>query len=289
MHEHGARNLLVISALAYVLGARLVLSSGKPNENGVLDMGCSPRRLPGGYSISDEAARGKFEAGWGCNISSQQGMTLMEMLKAADAGKLKALYIMGYDPAESLPGTRFVQEALGKLEMLVVQDIFMSETARMADVVLPAASWGEKDGTYTNVEQQTVHIEKVIENNNRPDWRILADLGALCNVKAGYKNAKEVMAEAERLISDPVDMNIKKGNEPAPDISELYSMPPMPSCKEYYLELEKPYFSTGSLSRNSISMMDVCPTPALNMNPATALGLDLKEGDEVTVSTDHGS
>ena len=165
----------------------------------------------------------------------------------------------------------------------------------MADVVLPAASWGEKDGTYTNVELQSVRIENVIENENRPDWQILADLSALCNVKAGYKNASEVMAEARRLSSDPEDMNIKKGNEPAraikdmPDISELYSMPSMPEIEEYYLELEKPYFSTGSLTRNSISMMDVCPAPALNINPETAIGLDLKEGDEVTVSTDHGS
>ncbi len=295
MHEHGARNLLVISALVYALDAKLVLSSGKPNENGVLDMGCSPQRLPGGYSINDDAARMRFEEGWGCNVPSQQGMTLVEMLKAADAGKLKALYLMGYNPVESLPGSRFVQEALGKLDMLVVQDIFMSETARLADVVLPAASWGEKDGTYTNVELQTVRIEKVIENKNRPDWQILAELSALCNVKAGYKNSSEVMAEAGRLSSNPKDMNIKKGNAMAqagkdmPDISELYSMPPMPETKEYYLELEKPYFSTGALTRNSISMMDVCPAPALNINPETALGLDLKEGDEVTVSTDHGS
>jgi NADH-quinone oxidoreductase chain G len=297
MHEHGARNLLVISALAYALNARLVLSSEKPNENGALDMGCSPERLPGGYSINDETARKKFEAGWGCNIPIQQGMTLMEMFEAAKDGKLKALYIMGYDPAESLPGSGFVQEALESLDMLVVQDIFLSETARMADVVLPAASWGEKNGTYTNVQQQTVSIEKAIENINRPDWQILADLSTLCNVKANYKTAKEVMAEAERLSADAKSIksdNSRKGPEIAlegrgmPDITELFSMPPMPEQSKYHLELERSYFSTGSLSRNSISMMDICHAPALNINPETAKGLGLKDGDKATVSTDQG-
>ncbi len=287
-HKHGSRNLLVLCALGYVLNASLILSSEGPNENGLLDMGCVPDHLPAGRLLTDETMRAEFEKAWGCPIPSRAGLGLMEMFEAAHTQKVKAMYVMGANPVESLPGSRFVQEALGNLEMLVVQDIFMTETALMADVVLPAASWGEKDGTYTNVEQQTVRIEKVIESENRPDWQILADLSALCNVKADYKNAKEVMAEAERLSPDP-KQRAPQAIRDLPDISGLYPVPPMPEVKEYYLELEKAYFSTGTLTRNSISMMDVCPAPALNMNPATALGLDLKEGDEVAVSTDHGS
>ncbi|MEJ2182858.1 MAG: molybdopterin-dependent oxidoreductase [Nitrospirota bacterium] len=303
-HRHGARNLLVISALAHALGAGLVLSSEGPNENGLLDMGCTPDRLPGGAAIDDRDAKAKFEEAWGCTIPGWRGLSLMEMFEAAHAGAVRAMYVMGSNPAASLPCARSVRGALEGLDMLVVQDILMTETARMADVVLPAAGWAEKEGTYTNVERTVVHMEKALDTDLRPDWTILAELSSLCGVDAEYSSAEDVMAEAAGLVPGyggvayaalRTGRRFKAGGSGSrnsldtSDYEELCKKPPAEGTGDYHLIVEKSIVSPGTLCRHSDALMSVSAFPSLLMNSETAAGLALKQGDIAEVITDCGS
>lgn len=303
-HEHGARNLLVISALAYALDAGLVLTSEGPNENGLLDMGCTPDRLPGGAAVDDGDAKARSEEAWGCAIPGWQGLTLMEMFEAANTGKVRAMYVMGSNPAASLPDSRLVRHALEKLDMLVVQDILMTETALMADVVLPAAGWAEKEGTYTNVERTVVHLEKALETDLRPDWSILAEMSSLCGVDAEFSSAGEVMAEASGLIKGYGGIRyaglreargFKSGNGASregldiSDYEELCNKPPAKDVRDCHLVIKKSIISSGTLSRHSDALISVSASPSLEMNSETASAFGLERGDIAEVITKRGS
>jgi formate dehydrogenase major subunit len=183
-HAHGTDNVLALVNLALLTG-----NIGKPwsgvyplwgqnNAQGVCDMGCLPDFYPGYQPVADPEARKKFQTAWGASLNPEAGLGLTEIWQAVLEGRIRALCIIGSDPALSMAGTQVVREALEKAEFIVAQDIFLNETVKFADVVLPAASFAEKDGTFTNAERRVQRVRQAIEpvGNSRPDWQIVCDL-----------------------------------------------------------------------------------------------------------------
>lgn len=168
-HTSGTNNVLTLANLALMTGnlgkagAGLNPLRGQNNVQGSSDAACLPTLLPGYQKVDDDRARARFENLWNTSLPSKPGMTATEMTHAMLDGKLAGLWIMGENPLMSDPNTAHVREAFENLDFLVVQDIFLTETAEMADVVLPAASYAEKDGTFTNTERRVQRIRKAVE------------------------------------------------------------------------------------------------------------------------------
>jgi predicted molibdopterin-dependent oxidoreductase YjgC len=302
----GGRNLLVIAALAYILNARINLMSERPNEQGLIDTGCLPDMLPGDVPLARESARRRLEGLWDAPVPEQEGLTLMEFIEAAGAGSVRAMYVMGENPAYSLPDSAFVRKALGRLDFLVVQDIFMTETAEMADVVLPAASWAEKEGTFVNLERRIQWMGKGLHGKAREDWRILSAVGEGMGLTMPYESARDVMAEmakASPLYSGLTYEDIQEEGALWPykaspkryaslkdlEPGRFYPQPPAPGRKPLSLALEKPLFHSGTLSRNSRALMSIMSGPVLRVGRETAERFSLADGDMAEVASSKGS
>ncbi len=172
------------------------------NDQGALDMGACPDRLPGHQEVTDPEARARFEAAWSASLPSEPGMDYISMLEAALAGTLKGLYIVGENPVRDCPEAQKVREALSRLELLVVQDLFLTETANLAHVVLPSASFAEKEGTFTNLERRVQRFRRAIEprGDSRPDGAILADLMGRMGSEVSCRTPEEVLSEINERI-----------------------------------------------------------------------------------------
>jgi formate dehydrogenase alpha subunit len=154
---------------------------GQSNVQGACDMGCLVNLLPGYQNVTDAEKRRKLAAAWGlADLPGRVGLTIVEAMHAVADGQVRAMYVMGENPMMSDPNTNHVEQALRALDFLVVQDIFPSETAQLAHVILPAASWLEKDGTFTNTERRVQQIRPVLPppGEARPDWQITAEIAA---------------------------------------------------------------------------------------------------------------
>jgi formate dehydrogenase alpha subunit len=183
-HSHGTDNVLALSNLALLTGNIGKYSSGinplrgQNNVQGSCDMGALPDVYPGYQNVDDVLVAQKFKEAWDSDLSTISGLKIPEIMEAARSGKLRAMYIIGENPVLSEPDVSHVKEALEKLDFLVVQDIFLTETAQQADVVFPSCSFAEKDGTYTNTERRVQRIRKALNapGNALPDWRIILEL-----------------------------------------------------------------------------------------------------------------
>jgi formate dehydrogenase alpha subunit len=172
------------------------------NGQGACDMGTLPRFLPGYESVADAQSRERFEKCWGVALPSEPGLTTLEMMAQAKQGKVKGMYIVGENPILSFPNPRFVTEALASLDFLVVQDMFLTETARLADAVLPAASFAEKDGTFTNFEGSVNTVRKAVQpvGESLPDWEIIVRLANKMGHTLPFTSLQDVMNEIEGLV-----------------------------------------------------------------------------------------
>ncbi len=206
-HATGTNNVLALANLAMITGQIGKLYSGvnplrgQNNVQGACDMGGLPNVYTGYQRVEDQAAQKKFEKAWGVPLSPRPGLTLMEMMKGIAEGKVKALFIMGENPLLSDPNANKVQEELKHLDLLVVQDIFLSETAELAHIVLPGVSFAEKDGTFTNTERRVQRVRKAIEpvGNSRPDWQIISDLSTRLGYPMQYNSPAAIMEEIASL------------------------------------------------------------------------------------------
>jgi formate dehydrogenase alpha subunit len=208
-HSHGTDNILCLANLAMATGNVGKPSSGinplrgQNNVQGACDMGALPNVFPGYQAVADEGARNKFEEAWSKKLPGEPGLTVVEIFEAAHQGKIKALYIIGENPRLSDPDSTHVTEALEKLDFLVVQEIFLSETAQLADVVLPATSTLEKDGTFTNTERRVQRVRKALDPRGgaRPDWEIICEMGRRMGYQDqfSYSSPAEIMDEISRL------------------------------------------------------------------------------------------
>jgi formate dehydrogenase major subunit len=173
---------------------------GQNNVQGSCDMGSFPHELPGYRHVSDPAVRALFDAAWGVHVQSEPGLRIPNMFDAACDGSFKALYVQGEDVAQSDPDTQHVAQALGSLECLIVQDLFLNETAKYAHVFLPGSSFLEKDGTFTNAERRINRVRKVMEpKNGMADWEITCALSNALGYPMKYRHPSEIMAEIARL------------------------------------------------------------------------------------------
>ena len=170
---------------------------------GSCDMGALPNLLPAYQAVNNPDLRKKFEQAWGGALPEKPGLTVVEIMNAAHEGKIRAMYIMGENPVISDPDSSHVVEALKALEFLVVQDIFLSETAALADVVLPATTSLEKDGTFTNTERRVQRIRKALQpaGESMPDWMILDALASRMGwgSQFSYGDPGQIMSEVAKL------------------------------------------------------------------------------------------
>jgi len=219
-HSHGTDNVLATANLAMLTGNVGKLSTGvnplrgQNNVQGACDMGALPNVYSGYQAVANPDIREKFEIAWGCSLPSlikekfdiswecslpsSPGLTLVEMLEAASRKEIRAIYLMGENPVLSDPDVTHVREALAQLDFLVVQDIFLSETAEFAHVVLPAASFAEKDGTFTNTERRVQRVRKAIQpiGDSRPDWWIICQIARRMEARGfDYSDPFDIMEE----------------------------------------------------------------------------------------------
>ena len=206
-HCWGTDNVLSIANLAMITG-----NIGKPcsgvnplrgqnNVQGACDMGALPDVLPGYRKVSDKDERIRFEQAWQVSLPSLRGFTIPEMFTAAASGEVKAMYIVGENPVLSDANANHVTHSLQSLDFLVVQDIFLTETAMLADVVLPAASFAEKNGTFTNTERRIQMVRKAVEppGQSRTDLEIIVDLAGRLGYPMHYADPEDVMREISAL------------------------------------------------------------------------------------------
>jgi len=205
-HAQGSTAVMAIANLAMATGnlgrggVGVNPLRGQNNVQGSCDMGSFPHELPGYRHVSDPAVRGAFEAAWGVAIQPEPGLRIPNMFEAALAGSFKALYCQGEDLVQSDPNTQHVAAALSALECLIVQDIFLNETAKYAHVVLPGASFLEKDGTFTNAERRMSRVRKVMEPlAGYADWEVTQLLANALGYPMHYAHPAEIMAEIGRL------------------------------------------------------------------------------------------
>ena len=202
-HTLGAiLNLALMTGSLGSPGTGLFVLARENNQLGAMDMGTAPDLLPGRQPLDDEAARKKWEKNWKVNISPDPGLNLVRIIEAAEAGSLKALYIMGENPLRALPQSERVQKALGKLEFLVVQDILHNETAKIADIVLPGAAISEKQGSITNLEGRLQTFQPVVSppGKAQPDWKILDLLAAGLGGGKAYETLEKIREEICQLV-----------------------------------------------------------------------------------------
>ncbi len=196
-----AFNLALLTGSIGVQNAGLFVFTLENNTAGALDMGCAPDLLPGRRNAADPDERKIVEKAWEKALPETAGMGLLEMIEAAEAGTLKALYIMGENPLRSLPNPERIAAALEKLEFIVVQDIVRTRTAEIADVVLPAAAFSEKQGSFTNTEGRIQSFGPAAQppGDSLPDWNILASLARKAGYPEQYTTIEKIRQEIRRI------------------------------------------------------------------------------------------
>lgn len=208
-HSHGVDNVKSLANLAMITG-----QIGKPNSGvnplrgqnnvqGACDMGGLPNVFPGYQPVTSPEARKKFQHAWGMKeeIPSNIGKTIPEMIDGLIEGSMKSMYIVGEDSVVSDPDTNHIVHALESAEFLVVQDIFLTPTAQFADVILPAACYAEKEGTFTCSERKVQRVRKAVEppGEARPDWQIICEVSRRLGYEMSYENSQQIFAEISNL------------------------------------------------------------------------------------------
>jgi formate dehydrogenase alpha subunit len=325
-HTCGTDNVLSTANLAMLTGnvgkrgAGVNPLRGQNNVQGACDMGALPDVYSGYQKVNDEKARAKFEAAWGVALTPSPGLTVVEMINAAGEGKLKALYVMGENPMLSDPDINHVKEALGKLDFLVVQDIFLSETAELAEVVLPAASFAEKDGTFTSTERRVQRIRQAVAppGSARPDGVILCDLAGRMGHAMRYDGVSAVQDEIAAMTPSYGGITygrLEKGSLqwPCPDAQHpgtprlhegrfsrglgkfhpVEFRPPTELPDEEYPFLLSTgrvleHYHTGTMSRRSGVLDALVPAGVIEIHPADAERLGLVDGGTVRVTSRRG-
>ena len=327
-HTHGTDNVMAVANLAMLTG-----NIGKPgsgvnplrgqnNVQGACDVGALPNVYTGYQSVSDDKIKAKFEAAWGVSLNPKPGLTLSEIIPAAHEGEIKAIYLMGENPSLSDPDGKHVREALSRLEFFVVQDIFLTETAQLADVVLPACSFAEKEGTFTNTERRVQRVRKAIEpvGDSQPDWWIICRIAQRMRAKGfDFDSPVSIMEEIARLTPSYGGINysrLENGSlqwpcptEEHPGTSILHTTlfsrgkghfmpltykPPVESPDDEYplvLTTNRSLFQyhTGTMTRKVKGLNIFRKEELVAINPSDALSLGINDSEMVRVVSRRGA
>ena len=284
-------------------------------------MGALPNVYPAYQRVDNPEVKSKFESAWKCKLSATPGLTLTEMFNAIEKGQIKAIYLMGENPVLSDADINHVKKALRKLDFLITQDIFLSETAQLADIILPASSFAEKDGTFTNTERKVERVRKAIEpvGNSKPDWRIISQIAQKMGAKGFYFNdPSQIMDEIasitpsyggisyNRLETCEIHWPCPTEDHPGTPILHMsrfacglgkftpmsYKPPAELPDKEYPFILTTGrslyHFHTGTMTRKVSGLSRIEPEAAIEINPSDAYDLKIATGDKVKVISRRG-
>lgn len=286
-------------------GCGLATLAEENNDQGAVEMGAVAEFLPGPSDVTDRPARERLTGLWKEELPQGVGRTLTGILDEAKKGAIKALYVVGENPVGSLPSSSGAKEALQQCELVVCQELFMTETAALAHVVLPAASYAEKDGTFTNTEGLVQPVRRAIDTigESRPDWEILSALSVLMGYPIEYGDAKEIFKEIRSVIPDyallgpvptppkpdatVVNQYLESGH--ADDLANRYCLTSRTlSEKSFTLVLSQSLFHSGKFSRRAKGLLEVEADGKLAVNSTDAATLNVVEGDRVRVANERG-
>ena len=319
-HLQGSEAVMLLANLAMLVGgvgrpgAGVNPLRGQNNVQGNADMGCQPDLLTGYQPVADPAVRRRFGEVWGRPVPERPGRTIPEMYDAMIAGELRGLYILGEDVVQTDPHRALVEEALDHLDFLVVQELFLSETAARADVVLPGASFLEKDGTFTNGERRVQRVRAAVPPVVRPDWqtitalmgatgwpqntdpeRILAEIATVAPLFAGLA--------FPRLDGDGLQWPVPTPDHPGTPILHAASFPigrgrfsvvayvPSPAASAGLVLITGrvlAHYNCGTMTRRT-GNADLAPADLLEISPADAAERGIAEGDRVRIASRTGT
>jgi formate dehydrogenase major subunit/formate dehydrogenase alpha subunit len=327
-HTTGTDNVKSLANLAMLCGNVGIRGGGvdplrgQNNVQGACDMGGLPNVFSGYQAVTDPANRDKMEKLWGVkNLPDWVGMTMTEMLPAVSQGKIRALYIVGENPALSDPDQHHALHSMEELDFLVVQDIFLTETGRLADVVLPASSFAEKSGTFTNTERRVLMVRQAVEpvGDSRPDWQIICDLSRRMGYPMDYAHPEEIFEEIRQATPSYAGITYARLNRegglhwPCPneehpgtpylhkdrfargkglffaiDFKEPAELPD----QQYPLILTTGrvlyQYHTGTMSRRAPGLNEKAPECFVEISVADAQQIEVDDGDMVRVRTRRG-
>ncbi|MBE0478842.1 formate dehydrogenase subunit alpha [Candidatus Aerophobetes bacterium] len=325
-HITGTDNVLALANLAMLCGMVGKKSTGvnplrgQNNVQGACDMGALPDVFPGYQSVEDKKIREKFEKVWKTHLPENRGLTVVEMIHAIEEGKIRAMYIMGENSVLSDPNSKRTVKALKRLDFLVVQDIFLSETASLAHVIFPAACFAEKHGTFTNTERRVQRLYKALNppGEAKPDWKIICSFAERMGYYMKYSSPSDIMQEVASVT--PIYGGIlysrlgkKELQWPCPDAShpgtgylhrekftkgkgKFHPIPYRPPAEvpddEYPFILTTGrvlfHFHTGTMSRRVKGINEIFPEGVVEINPSDAASLDISSEDTVEVVSKRG-
>ena len=316
-HSHGVDNVQSLANLAMLTGnigkrsAGVNPLRGQNNVQGACDMGALPNVYPGYQAVTDPSIRKKFQDAWNVALSDSVGPTIVEMLNGLERGSIKGMVILGENPMGSDPDTNHVRRSLAAADFLAVMDIFLTETAKLAHVVLPAACFAEKDGTFTNTERNVLRVRKAVDppGEARQDWVILSEIGKRLGIGADYQSVSEIFDEMasltpsyaglnyQRLEKGPIAWPCPANDHPGTPILHIdrftrgkglfrainYNPPAELPDEEFPMQLTTgryfPHYHTGTMTRNSESLHREMPEGLAEMNPVDARRLGIRDKD----------
>lgn len=328
-HTTGTDNVKTLSNLALLTGqigrpgTGLNPLRGQNNVQGACDMGGLPNVFSAYQPVANEEARHKMAAGWGVpyeKLNPKPGLTVTEIMNGVENGRIRAIFVMGENPMLSDPNLNHVRKALHEVEFLVVQDIFLNETAEFAHIVLPATSFAEKDGTFTNTERRVQLIRPVLPapGEARPDWQIITDLANHLGAQWHYNKSADIFAEISTLTPSYAGMSHQRLETgglqwpcPAPDHpgtpilhTKTFTRGKGLFCAvEYKPPVEipdttYPYLLTtgrilfhwhgGTMSRRSPGLEEIAPHAEVEIHPSDAAQQHITNGDLVQVTSRRG-
>jgi formate dehydrogenase alpha subunit len=326
-HSHGTQNVFAIANLALITGNLGKESTGvnplrgQNNVQGSCDMGCLPNVFPGYQRVDMPAIQQKFESAWGVGLSPRPGLTATEMTEAAIDGRLKALYIVGENPALTDPDVHHTVKALKNLDFVIVQDIFLTETAELADVVLPAACFAEKDGTFTNTDRRLQRVRKAVlpPGEAREDSAIIMEISKRMGFEMEYNMPEDILREIGsawpavagisygRLESGGLQWPCPTPNHPGTPYLFKGGFPRGKAAftaVRYTLSKELPdaeypfilstgrhlfHYHTGSMTGRVAELNSVAPDAYIEINPADAKTFSFNNGEVLKVTSRRGS
>ena len=324
-HTTGMDAVIAVANLAMLTGNNgrrggVFALQRENNAHGACDMGALPGFLPGYQSIDDADNRTRFGEFWNTELPEIAGLTAIEMVEHAGKNLLKGMFIMGENPAACFPQPTKVRKSLESLELLAVSDMFLTETAQLADVVLPVASFAEKEGTFTNFEGRVQQLKKAIEpvGDSLPDGEIIIKLAEMMGSPMPYASSKQVMDEIEEVVAfyrplsydgpdssgrdwedmdreRPVARRLHKGLFPSGfgKFSPVEFIPPADVASEDYpftliTGSGRYHFGSGTRTSHSPRLRRYCPEVSVEIGRNDAQRLSIRSGDHVRVSSENG-
>ena len=293
---------------------------GQNNVQGACDMGGLPNVFTGYQQVANSEANSTFASAWQAELPDKPGLTIPDMMAGLEDGSVQGLFVLGENPVMSDPDADHVGKALQKARFLAVQDIFLTETAKMAHVVLPGVSFAEKDGTFTNTERRVMRVRKAVEpvGQSRQDWEIIQDISGRMGYPMAYSSPEEVMEEISRLTPSYRGISYQRlegdGLQwPCPDTEHpgtkilhqerfarglglfhaIEHKPPAESVDQeypYWLTTGRIYthYHTGTMTRNSPSLEREAPEGWMEIHPDDARELGVRTGDRLRVASRRG-